>query len=206
MSEHDEYLWSGEGTAGDVNEVAALERSLASLRWRPRPLVLPAEIHAAEIIPLAEVREARVRGRSSWWAAAVAGLVAAAAVFALLLWPRTDSGVSEPVPAIDPAAPPSSPDLKDPFGSSDPPGFTAPITEERTPVAPTHSPDLKDPFAREVDAPRPEADPKRPRKHHSPDLKDPFGDTRDEPTPADAEPPTPGLSPDLKDPFGSRRR
>jgi hypothetical protein len=178
MSEHDEeYLWSGQGTASE--DVAAIERSLARLRWRPQPLVLPS------------VAEAE-RARSSWWPALAAGLVAAAAVLAVLLWAKLDAGSSNPERAIQPTAPPSSPDLEDPF---------EPSSDEPEPqVAPTISPDLKDPFEETAEPPKPAKPRPHPRDGESPDLKNPFGNSRTKPEP---EPkPTPsGTSPDLKDPF-----
>lgn len=186
MSEDDdEYLWSGQGTGSE--DVAAIERSLARLRWRPQPLVLPSSLVEAE------------RARSNWWPAVAAGLVAAAAVLAVLLWPKLDSGSSNPDRAINPTAPPSSPDLKDPFGPRDSRGFTDPITDEPDPqVAPTPSPDLKDPFAGKDDPPAPPKPRPRSRNGESPDLKNPFGDSRSDPDP---EPAPSGTSPDLKDPF-----
>jgi hypothetical protein len=197
MTEHDdEYLWSGQGTAGD--DVAELERSLAPLRWRPQPLVLPSpEIPTA----IAEVVALDRPSKTKWWPAVAAGLVAAAAVLALLLWPGPNAGVGDPGPTVNPAAPP----LKDPFAPRDPAGFTAPITHSDPPVAPSVSPDLVDPFAARSDPPaRPE--PKR-RSSDDPssDLKNPFKDSQ----PADerVDPfedrrdSSSKHSPDLKDPF-----
>lgn len=188
MSEHDdEYLWSGQGSASE--DVAALERSLASLRWRPHVLALPnlqvAEVtEVAEVVALDRARERRsveVDGASaSWWPAVITGLVAAAAVLALLLWPGPDAAVRDSAPTVHPTAPPTSPDLKDPFGPRESAGLIAPITDPDRPVAPSVSPDLMDPFGGRVDPPTPPI---------SPDLKDPFGGRSD---------------PDLKDPFGNR--
>jgi hypothetical protein len=205
MSEaDDEYLWSGEGTASD--EVAGFERSLGVLRWQPRGFLLPAD---AEVIPLR--REEGAGERSSWWPTVVAGLVAAAAVFALLVWgggSRTEIERQQPSPSVEPTAPPSSPDLKDPWGPSEPKGFTPPNTDPEP--APTSSSDLKDPFE---DRSEPEPRPRKPKRPDgsSPDLKDPFGGwKREDRVPAgelvdpigppdDSRPRTP--SSDLKDPF-----
>ena len=38
----DEYLWSGKGTPSE--DVMAIERSLAVLRWQPRVLPLPSTV------------------------------------------------------------------------------------------------------------------------------------------------------------------
>jgi hypothetical protein len=185
MSEHDdEYLWSGQGSASE--DVAAIERTLGRLRWRPQPLVLPSEVEAEP-------------ARSSWWPALAAGLVAAAAVLAVLLWAKLDAGSSNPERAIQPTAPPSSPDLEDPF---------EPITDAPEPqVAPTISPDLKDPFEGTTEPPKPAEPRPRPREGESPDLKNPFHDSDElvdpyrsrRKSPGDSAPS--GTSPDLKDPF-----
>lgn len=222
MSEHDdEYLWSGQGTASE--HVAGLERSLVSLRWRPQELVLPAADAKPPIAEVAALDRARARGsgeveraRANWWPAVAAGLVAAAAVLALLLWPGSDVGGSDRDPAINPVAPPSSPDLKDPFGPRDPaedaasgPDLKDPFAGQADPPARSVSPDLKDPFARPSDAPtRREPKPRSPDDASS-DLKNPFGDSQPEPERADeiVDPfgdrndPPPTTSPDLKDPF-----
>lgn len=184
MSEHDdEYLWSGQGTASE--DVAALERELESLRWRPQALLLPVD-----------------PARAKWWPAVVGGLVAAAAVLALLSWPKPDAAVGEPAPVVNPTAPPTSPDvpdvpdmpdmrdLKDPFGPRDSGGSSNPDQ-----VAPSVSPDLVNPFAGRTDS-RARPEPK-PRSSHdtSPDLKNPFGDRQ----------PEEDRDGDLVDPFGDRK-
>jgi hypothetical protein len=199
MSEHDdEYLWSGQGSASE--DLAVLERSLGTLRWRPQSLVLPSTQAEPEIIRLDEARERRGaeirRAAANWWPAMAAGLVAAAAVLALLLWPgRRDWDVVDPSPTVHPTAPPTSPDLKDPFGPRESEGFTAPITEPDRPIPPTVSPDLKDPFA------NPETPEVRPRPRNDPssssssDLKNPF---KDSPSASDR-------AEELRDPFGDRQ-
>lgn len=201
MSESDdEYLWSGEGAPSE--DMVAIEQTLGVLRWRPQALVLPGEGDVS-------VREARPRERErgSWWPMLAAGLVAAAAVLALLMWRGGSTPeIEAPQTTVDPTAPPPSPDLKDPFGPSQP---SAPTVDTESPKVP----DLKDPFGN-LEQPEPprerERKPKRPTGP-SPDLKDPFRNSPSEQEPAGKlldpfggakQDPQPRSS-DLKDPFSS---
>jgi hypothetical protein len=187
--EHDDWLWTGEGPV--ALELAGIERELRSLAWRPRALVLPA---TPSPIELRRQSTTERHESSRGWTPLLAGLAAAAAVLALLVWLR-DRG--EPPAPADPAAHPSgspSPDLKDPFGN-DAPSVPTPVVEQ--PPEPPSSPDLKDPFANAPD-PTPPA-PRRRDPSTSPDLKDPFQGSRDSAPSERTE--SPNGSPDLKDPF-----
>jgi hypothetical protein len=213
--DHDEYLWTGQGHV--TLEIAELERELRSLRWRSRELSLP---DADEAIEPAKV--VKVANETHGWSPLIAGLLAAAAVLALLVWLRGSSdSPTEPMPTeptVQPSGPPAG-ELVDPFGghaptlptpSSDPPKLVDPFSHEPAPSRPATSPDLTDPFYNSPIAPPPP--PPRARKPApSPDLKDPFGSSKPskprEPgtlyDPFSGEQkPTPKSSPDLKDPFG----
>jgi hypothetical protein len=189
--EHDDYLWTGEGAVS--LEVAALERELRPLAWKPRELAVPA---VAELHPVTEPRSAAPAANDSrGWTPIIAALAAAAAVFAVIIWlrgptddapsPNPDGPTTQPV--VQPAGRPS-PDLKDPFADDSPaPSFPSPSGV---------APNLKDPFAH---------DPKRPAQNRpSPDLKDPFAGSAQTPSAVPA-PHSNGSSQsvDLADPFES---
>lgn len=194
MHDDDDALWTGQG---DDAELEAIEDTLGTLRWQPRELELGGEVgevgEGAEAPVIATVPRASNRRRVL--VPVLVGVVAAAAVFALLVWLRP-AVFSAPAP-INPVAPPSteqprrvSPDLKDPFARPDIDAPTLPPEPEAPPEAGTTSPDLKDPFA----GTRREPPPPKPREP-SPDLKDPFKRSgADEP---EAKP-----RPKLQDPFG----
>lgn len=222
--EHDEYLWSGRGSAS--SDVATIERELRALAWTPRELALPA---APTPIPIArddrsKPRAARAANDGRAWAPVLAALAAAAAVFAVIVWLRGPSDepaddVRSRQPSIEPAGRPS-PDLKDPFaGDTESPSFPTPsvapdpkdhVTDAPETAPPRRvSPDLSDPFADSASAP--DNTPPAPTKKRtpSPELADPFE--------GDVQPREPGklydpftgkpadwsnkASPDLKDPF-----
>jgi hypothetical protein len=176
--EHDDWLWTGEGPVS--LEVAGIERELRTLAWQPRALVLP--------------ESTTERHSSRWWTPLLAGLAAAAAVLALLMWLRDREEPNAPAdPSVQPSGPPS-PELVDPFGS-DAPSVETPVLEE---------PELVDPFANEPSSPPPPLPAPRPQGPRTspdlPDLKDPFQNSRDE-TPSEPRCKSPSSSPDLKDPF-----
>ncbi|MFO7565491.1 MAG: hypothetical protein R6X02_22810 [Enhygromyxa sp.] len=215
--DHDDYLWTGQGPV--ALEIASLERELRSLRWQPRELSLSGA--DASLGPTQEVpRSGAAVNQARWWPPLIAGLIAAAAVLALLLGLRGSSdspGEPSPTdPTVQPSGSPPAGELVDPFGgdtptpptpSSAPPQLVDPFSHDPAPPRPSSSPDLTDPFADSQPAPPPAP----PRKRApTPNLKDPFADS--EPS-APREPgklydpftgeqkTTPRDSPDLKDPF-----
>lgn len=214
--ESDDYLWSGQGPV--VLEIASLERELGSLRWQPRELPLPAESPSVEPIgftpaephlpcPHAGRIARRPNDDAPGWSPWIAGLLAAAAVIALLVWLRgaaeRPSAPPPPDPTVQPSGSPPAGELLDPFGgdalefpmpSADPPKLLDPFSDAPEPSPPSspdlpNLPNLKDPFAG--------------RSHEgtpNPDLVDPFYNSQPAPKPPRPREGTP--SPDLKDPFG----
>jgi hypothetical protein len=187
-NEQDDYLWDAEGAA--THDVAALERELRPLAWTPRELAIPIDAAAIPIRGESPPREPTPAANDSrGWAPLIAGLAAAAAVFAVLMWLRgpDEQPASEPdtstQPSVQPTGRPTSPDLKDPFANGTP----------ESPAEP--APSLKDPFSKADGEPRP-------RRRVSPDLKDPFANSAS----SQPAPPAPTgkrtPSPDLVDPFG----
>lgn len=193
MHDDDDALWTGQ--AGDA-ELEAIEDTLGTLRWQPRELELGGAPEEAPVIATVP----RASSRRRVLVPVLVGVVAAAAVFALLVWLRP-AVFSAPAP-INPVAPPAteqprrvSPDLKDPFARPDIDEPTSPPEPEVPPEPGTLSPDLKDPFAGTRRDPPPRPKPREP----SPDLKDPFERSRaDEP---EAKP-----RPKLQDPFGGESK
>lgn len=189
MNDHDEYLWSGQGTVAP--EIAALEHELRPLAWRPRELSLvdaapAAEAAPTELIGLRKRPDAARRRGAREWLPLVAGLAAAAVVLVVLASLR--GRYESPAPNDDPPAQPTgAPELRDPFSGDAP----------ELPTPSTIVPELKDPFANDL--------PSAP--HRANDLKDPFAATLEQDEQPEQAPPLPPrprkrtTSPDLKDPF-----
>src|SRR5690606_16383658 len=137
IDDDDDYLWTGRGPVS--LEVAGLERGLRELRWRPREIEIGAASPAVE--PDRDPRANQPADESRWWPPLVAGLLAAAAVLAVLLWLRSTSEdrhePAPPEPSAQPSGSPPAGELVDPFGP-DAPMFPPPVA---------NPPELVDPFA-----------------------------------------------------------
>lgn len=195
----------------------ARELPLASIDVEPRGVEsVPLAIASPIPIPRPRARGESEPPRWRTWSPFLAGLASAAALLGLAYAtqpePREPSRV--PAPTIQPAGSPSasesrrSPDLLDPFATSRDPAAPpasadlrdpfGPRRHAKTPTAPTHS-DLRNPFVPSVDDtdatwPTPHAKP----SSRSPDLVDPFMRSPTNSTTTNST----AAQDDLIDPFG----